>query len=83
MHVLLAIEAKLMLAVLAFSNILIWLDISYAATCRNGAPAHVVHSCYGVLNAKLLVLFHHLSIQVQVFDVKVVETFLAIGVWTA
>ena len=61
-HVLLAIEAKLMFAVLASASILFFLDISYAATGRNWAPAHVVHGCYGVLNAILLVLLHHFSI---------------------
>ena len=61
-HVLLAIEAKLMLAVLAFAGVLFFLDISYAAACWNRAPAHVVHGCYGILNTILLVLLHHFSI---------------------
>lgn len=69
MYVLLAIEAKLMLAVLAFAGVLFFLDISDAATGRNRAPTHVVHGCYGVLNAILLVLFHHFSIQIQVLDI--------------
>ena len=62
MYVLLAVEAKLMLTVLASAGVLFFLDVSYAATGRNRTPAHVVHGCYGILNAILFVLFHHFSV---------------------
>lgn len=82
-HVLLAVEAKMMLAMLAPACVLFTLNNSGAATCGNGTPAHIIHGCNRILNTELLVLFHHVSIQVQVLNVQVVETLLAISVWAA
>ena len=69
-----------MLAMLAPSSVLFALDDRRATACRNRAPAHVVHRSYRILNAELLVLFHHFAIQVQVLDVQVVEILKAVGV---
>ena len=72
-----------MLAMLAPACVLFTLNNRNAATSGNGTPAHIIHGCNRILNTELLVLFHHVSIQVQVLNVQIVETLQAIGVWTA
>ena len=83
MNVLLAVEAKVVLAMLAPACVLFTLNNRSAAASGNGTPAHIIHCCNRILNAKLLVLFHHVSIQVQVLNVQIVETLLAISIWAA
>lgn len=79
-HVLLAVQAEVVLTVLAPTSVLFAFNHSGATTSRNRTPAHVVHRSNRVLHTELLVLLHHTSIQVQVLDVQVVETPLTVDI---
>jgi len=80
MDMLLAIEAEVVLAMLASSCILFALDYRSAAASGNRAPAHVIHCSDGVLNAELFILFHHFTIQVQVLDIEVIQALKALWI---
>ena len=80
---LLAVEAKVVLAMLAPTRVLLPFDDGYAPAGGNRTKAHVIHGCNRILDAELLVLLHHVPVQAQILDVQIVQVLEAIGVWAA
>ena len=69
----LAVQAKVVLAMLTSARVFVFFHHSNTSACRNRAPTHIIHLRDCVLNAKVFVFLQHSAAEADFLDIQVVQ----------